>query len=172
MSTVSSHSLRKSLTFGRDYSFISMSFSNNLFCAPSLLQVSLSCLRLSVLLVLTLIRVFFMLYLVWHESLSISFAFCKFRLHFPIIVASASFGHGKRRISHKCSFGFFQVVILVLMIYNYHEDMCYSHSQSFKLCHTSVVIVVAKCTFSVALGESCHIVITLGGLCCLYVHSD
>lgn len=50
--------------------------------------------------------------------------------------------------------------------------MYYTHSQSFKHCRTSVVTVVTKCTFSVALGESCCIIITLGVLFCSCFMSD
>lgn len=37
-----------------------------------------------------------------------------------------------------------------------HVNICLTHPQSFKQCRTSVVTVVAKCIFSVALVISCH----------------
>ena len=103
---------------------------------------------------------------------SILFAFCKFHFHFYFTIANVIFWYGKCLISHKISYGSFQGVTLVLMSHTYHVDMYYIHSQSSMHCHTSVFIIVAKCIFSVTLGESCYISVALRGFCCSYVLSD
>jgi len=53
----------------------------------------------------------------------------------------------------KCIFGLFQRVNLVFMSPSSHVDIFYTHFKSFMHCHTSVIIVVAKSTFNVALGK-------------------
>jgi len=49
----------------------------------------------------------------------------------------------------------FQEEYLEMMGPIYHIDMYWTHSQSFMHCHSSVVIVIAKCVLSVALGGEC-----------------
>lgn len=50
--------------------------------------------------------------------------------------------------------------------------MYHTNSQSFKQCRTSVIIVIAKCTFNVTLGKRCCNLISLREVCCSFVLSD
>lgn len=118
----------------RTFSFISVTFMFT--------TVDLSCF------IVTSVIVFFILACVNFNVIHI-FKFC---LHFPLTIANVIFWHGRHRASHKFSFGLFQGVTLVLMSHSYHVGMYRTHSQSFKHFHTSVVVVIAKCTHSVALG--------------------
>ena len=69
----------------------------------------------------------------------------------------------------KWSFGLFERINVAFMSYSSHVDMFYTHSQSLMHCHTSVI---AKCIFTIALGESHCNVVALREVCCSCILSD
>ena len=73
----------------------------------------------------------------------------------------SSFGVGIVTYRVKWSFVLFQGEIFVIMSCSYHVYMFYSHFQIFMHYHTSVVIIVANCIFSVTLRMVCRNVVAL-----------
>lgn len=102
------------LTFGCDFAFVSVSFSNCHFCMTLLSRMLLSRFKLLPSLDIIIISVVFMLSWLCN-FFSPSFAYCKCHSHFSLYIVNVVFWHGKWRLSCKAEFGLFQRVNLVLM---------------------------------------------------------
>lgn len=124
-----------------------MSFANFHFHAPLFLRVSFSFFWLLLSHAFTLINLIFMLSLFWHVLLSC----CSYIPRVVHTLEIVIFSHVKCRTIYISLFWWFQEVIFVQMSLSYHEDIYCTHFRSFKHYHTSVVMVIAKCTFSVTL---------------------
>lgn len=178
MSKMSAHCEWNSLTFGYICTYIMVSFSNYHFYVPSFSRVFLSCFQLYLSIYFIIICVVWMLAWLWHVSVSLSFPHHKCRSPFSLDIVNVAFTHASYGTLCIRSFWWFEGFTFVKMSWYYHINTYRTLSQFFKHCQKSVIVVVTKCIFSVALvvksSQSCRIegnmLLTCSGLPMLLFH--